>query len=183
MFKKCAVSSREVQFRKLSGTYLDFTDAVQVTCQSFCFRKNVAILRGRNYTIFKLTIRSVQIILETKDGYFRTLSWKNFNFNFLYNRIMIRMWPPWTILIELQAEVDLKPVIFFLCIIVRVVFCLWAFNFNRVARKVPRFGAGIVWRTIPSGFPVFWFVVPGCSRNSYGTSPNLWVQKKLVKFW
>ena len=64
----------------------------------------------------------------------------------------------------------------------RVGFCLWAVNLTRVAKKVPRFGAGIAWATIPSGFPVFWIVVPGCSRNSYGTGPKLWVQKKLLKF-
>ena len=32
-----------------------------------------------------------------------------------------------------------------------------------------------------SGCPVFWVIVPGCSPNSCGTSPNLWVQKKLIK--
>ena len=66
---------------------------------------------------------------------------------------------------------------------VRVIFCLWAVQMTRVAWRVPHFGAGIVWGTIPSGFPVFWIIVPGCSRNGYGTSPNLWDQKKLVKFW
>ena len=66
---------------------------------------------------------------------------------------------------------------------VRVVFCLRAVKMSRVVREVPRFGAGIVWGTIPSGFPVSWIIVPGSSRNGYGTSPNLWVQKKLVKFW
>ena len=52
-----------------------------------------------------------------------------------------------------------------------------------VLRKVPQFGAGIVWGTFSSGLPVFWITSPGCSRNGYGTSPSLWVQKKLVKFW
>ena len=66
-------------------------------------------------------------------------------------------------------------------IIVRVVFCLWAVKMTRVMRKVPHFGVGIVWGAIPSGLPVFWITVPGNSRNSYGTSPNLWVQKKPVK--
>ena len=66
---------------------------------------------------------------------------------------------------------------------VRVIFCLWAVKMTRVVRKVPHFEAGIVWGTISSGFPVFWNIVPGCSRNGYVTSPNLWVQKKLVKFW
>ena len=65
----------------------------------------------------------------------------------------------------------------------RVGFCLWAVEVTRVMRKVPHFGVGIVCGAIPSGLPVFWIIVPGCSRNSYGTSPNLWVQKKLVKFW
>ena len=37
-------------------------------------------------------------------------------------------------------------------------------------------------RKNPSGFPVFWVAVPRCTRNGYGTSPNLWVQKKFVKF-
>ena len=69
------------------------------------------------------------------------------------------------------------------CHHVRVVFCLWAAEMTKVLRKVPHFGAGIVWRTIPSDLPVFWITVPGCSRDGYGTSPNLWVQKKLVKFW
>ena len=50
-------------------------------------------------------------------------------------------------------------------------------------RREPRFGIGIIWGTVPSGFPVFWVAVSGCIRNGYGTSPNLWVQKKLVKFW
>ena len=44
-------------------------------------------------------------------------------------------------------------------------------------------GAGTVWGMIPFYFPVFWNIAPGCSRNSYGTSPKLRVQKKLVKFW
>ena len=66
---------------------------------------------------------------------------------------------------------------------VRVVFCLWATQLTRVVRRVPHFGAGIVCGTIPSAFRVFWIIVPGCSRNGYGTSPNLWVQKKLVKLW
>ena len=65
----------------------------------------------------------------------------------------------------------------------RVVFCLWAFKLARVMRKIPHFGVGIVWGLIPNGLPVFWIIVPGCSRNSYGTSSNFWVQKKLVKFW
>ena len=64
-----------------------------------------------------------------------------------------------------------------------VVSSLWAVEMTRVMRKVPHLGVWIVWGTIPSGLPVFWIIVPGCSRNSYGTSPNLWVQKKLVEFW
>ena len=66
---------------------------------------------------------------------------------------------------------------------VSVVFCLWTVELTRVVRKIPHFGVGVVWGTIPSGLPVFWVIVPGCSWNGYGTSPNLWVQKKLVKFW
>ena len=62
-------------------------------------------------------------------------------------------------------------------------FCLWADKMTRVGRKVPHFRAGIVWGTITSDLPVFWIIVPGCSRNGYETSPKLWVQKKLVKFW
>ena len=53
---------------------------------------------------------------------------------------------------------------------------------SRMVTEVTRFGAEIVWGTIPSGFPVVWIIAPGSSRNGYGTSPNLWVQKKLVKF-
>ena len=68
-------------------------------------------------------------------------------------------------------------------LIVGIVFCLWAVQMTRVVRRVPHFGAGIVWGTISSGFPIFWIIVPGCSRNGYGTSPNLWVQKKLAKLW
>ena len=49
-------------------------------------------------------------------------------------------------------------------------------------RRDHRFGTWIVWGTIPIGFPVSWVAVPGWSRNGYGTSPNLWVQKKFVKF-
>ena len=45
-------------------------------------------------------------------------------------------------------------------------------------RRDHRFGTGIAWGTIPIGFPVSWVAVPGCSRIGYGTSPNLWVQKK-----
>ena len=44
------------------------------------------------------------------------------------------------------------------------------------------FGIGIIQGTIPSGFPVFDVIVPGCSRNGYGASPHLRVQKKFVKF-
>ena len=49
--------------------------------------------------------------------------------------------------------------------LVRVDFCLWAVKMTRVVRKVPHFGVGIVWGTIPSDLPVFWIIVPGCSRN------------------
>ena len=49
-------------------------------------------------------------------------------------------------------------------------------------RREHFFGSGFVEGTIPSGFPVFWVAVPGCSRNGYGTSPNLSVQKKFIKF-
>ena len=54
---------------------------------------------------------------------------------------------------------------------------------TKMKRRVSHFGAGIIWGMIPSSFPVFWIAVPGFSRNGYGTSPNLWVQKRLVKFW
>ena len=67
--------------------------------------------------------------------------------------------------------------------VVRIVFCLRAVWLTRMMRRVSRFGAGIVWGTVPSGFPVFWIFVPGRSLNGCGTSPNLCVQKKLVKFW
>ena len=33
----------------------------------------------------------------------------------------------------------------------------------------------------PKWVPIFWVVVPGYSRNSYGTSPNFWVQNKFIK--
>ena len=77
-----------------------------------------------------------------------------------------------------------------LSVVVRVIFghhvwvglCLWAIEPARVMREIPHFGIGIVWGAIPMSFPVFWISVSGCSLNSYGTSPNLWVQKKLIKF-
>ena len=69
------------------------------------------------------------------------------------------------------------------CHHVRVVFCLWAVHTALVVRRVPHFGAGIVWGTIPRCSSVFPIIVPRCSRNGYGTSPNLWVQKKLVQLW
>ena len=62
-------------------------------------------------------------------------------------------------------------------------FFLWAFEWARVMRKIPHFGIGIIWGAILMSFPVFWISVSGRSLNSYGTSPNLWVQKELVKFW
>ena len=62
-------------------------------------------------------------------------------------------------------------------------FSLWAVELTRVMKKIPHFGVGIVWGTIPSGLPVFWIIVPGCSRNSHGTSPNLWVQEEIIKLW
>ena len=65
----------------------------------------------------------------------------------------------------------------------RVIFCLSVVKMTKVVRKVPHFGAGVVWGMISSGFPVFWIDVPGCFRNGYGTSPSLWVQKKLVNLW
>ena len=64
----------------------------------------------------------------------------------------------------------------------RVGFCLWAIELARVMRKKPHFGMGIIWGAIPMSFPVFRISVSGRSLNSYGRSPNLWVQKKLVKF-
>ena len=42
-------------------------------------------------------------------------------------------------------------------------------------------GQGSFGGAIRIGFPVSWVAVPGCSQNGYGTSPNLWVQKKFVK--
>ena len=38
-------------------------------------------------------------------------------------------------------------------------------------------------RSDPSVLPVFQISVSWCSWDSHGTSPNLWIQKKLVKFW
>ena len=61
-------------------------------------------------------------------------------------------------------------------------FLLWIIYITGVTGREHHFGTGIVYGTIPNGFPVFWVVVPGCSRNSYGTSLNLWVQKKIIKF-
>ena len=66
---------------------------------------------------------------------------------------------------------------------VRVVFCIWPIELTRVMRKVPHSGVGIVWGAIPSVLPVFQNSVSGYSWDNHGTSPNLWVQKKLVKFW
>ena len=68
------------------------------------------------------------------------------------------------------------------CQHVRVSFCLWAIELTRVVRKIPHFGIGIIWRAIPMNFPVFWIRVSGRSVSGYRTSPNLWVQKELVKF-
>ena len=68
------------------------------------------------------------------------------------------------------------------CHHVRVGFCLWAIELARVMREILHFGVGIDWGAIPSGLPVFPVSVSGCSWKSHGTSPNLWVQKKLVKF-
>ena len=36
---------------------------------------------------------------------------------------------------------------------------------------------------IPSGFPVFWVAVPGCSRNGSWASSYFRVQKKFVELW
>ena len=69
------------------------------------------------------------------------------------------------------------------CHHVRVVFCPWAVKMTGVMRKVSHFGVGIVRGAIPSGLPVFWITVPACFWKGYGTSLNLWVQKKRVKFW
>ena len=66
----------------------------------------------------------------------------------------------------------------------RLLFHLWAIQITRVMRRDHRFGTGIVCGTIPNGFPVSWVAVSGCSgcsRNGYGTSPNLWIQKKFIK--
>ena len=57
----------------------------------------------------------------------------------------------------------------------------WIILIIRVLSGEQRFGTGIDYETISSGFPVFWVVVRGCSRKSYGTSPNLWVLKKIFK--
>ena len=55
---------------------------------------------------------------------------------------------------------------------------LWIIYITRVAGREHRFATGIAWGTIPSGFPVFWVVVPECSRNSYRTSPDLCVSSE-----
>ena len=60
-------------------------------------------------------------------------------------------------------------------------FLLWIVWITRVISREHHFVTGIAWGTIPSGFPVFGVVVTGCSRNNYGKSPNLWVQKKLTR--
>ena len=59
----------------------------------------------------------------------------------------------------------------------KILLHLWANQINRVMRRDSRFGTMIVRETIPIGFPVSWFAVPGYFRNGYGRSPNLWVQK------
>ena len=63
-----------------------------------------------------------------------------------------------------------------------VEFCLWAIGLARVVRKIPHFRIGIIWGAIPMSFPVFRISISGRSVSGYGTSPNLWVQKELVKF-
>ena len=50
-------------------------------------------------------------------------------------------------------------------------------------RRELHFLIGIIQGTIPSGFPVSWVVIPGCSRNDSGASPYLRVQKKFIEFW
>ena len=65
---------------------------------------------------------------------------------------------------------------------VRVGFCLWAIELARVMKKIPHFGVRIAWGAITSGLPVFQISVSGCSWNSHGTSPNLWVQKNSSSF-
>ena len=59
--------------------------------------------------------------------------------------------------------------------------CLRTIELPWVVMKIPPFGIRIVWGAIPMNLPVFWVSV---SRRSlkYGTSPHLWVKKKLVKF-
>ena len=59
--------------------------------------------------------------------------------------------------------------------------CLRTIELSRVVRKIPSFGIRIVWGAVPMNFPVFWVSVSRRSLN-YGTSPHLWVKKKLIKF-
>ena len=60
---------------------------------------------------------------------------------------------------------------------VKICFCPWDGGSKLHFR--PR----IVWGTILIGSLVFKIVAPGSSGGNYGTSPNLRVQEKLVKFW
>ena len=60
-------------------------------------------------------------------------------------------------------------------------FMLWIVHISRTIGREHQYGTEIAQGTIPSGFPVFWVVVTGSCRNSYGTSPKLWVQKKFVE--
>ena len=61
-------------------------------------------------------------------------------------------------------------------------FLLWIIYITRLASSEHRFGTGFAYITNPKGFPVYLAIVPGCSRNSYGTNLNFWAQKKFVKF-
>ena len=61
-------------------------------------------------------------------------------------------------------------------------FLLWTIQMASVTSKEHRFGTRIVYGTTTRGFPVFWVIFPGCSRNSYGTSLNLWFQKIFIEF-
>ena len=86
----------------------------------------------------------------------------------------------WLLTMAFFSSIGTVGVIF--CHHMRVGFCPWATELARMMWKIPQLGIGIVWWATFISFPVFQISLSGRSWNSYGTSPNLWVQKKLVKF-
>ena len=134
-----------------------------------------------------------RIYYEPGNEWGRLPEWSSSWSRHLWQPDKAKFWPkrwPWHSQIQLKLHVTRKRIsnsspfvplnmIIWLIIKVDVGICFCP----KLGGRELHFRSRIVWGTILIGSLVFEIAAPRCSRNSYGTNPNLRVQEELIKLW